>query len=208
MRRAIDDLNGPATLVPGEGVVGGDIDARTLNFSDTPFDQSWNDLSPRVGVQWRPSANTNLYATWSRAFRGGGANFRTASLGLAPRAYDAEQQSTFEIGLKQDLERGRLNLALFHNDIENMQRETNLPDPISGVQQIVLNAGDASIYGAELETRFDLTERFTIDAHVGYVHGAYDRVTREAYPLMPRMGAMTRRIYDNLMRATGLKKAA
>ncbi|MBL8895611.1 MAG: type 1 glutamine amidotransferase [Rhizobiales bacterium] len=38
--------------------------------------------------------------------------------------------------------------------------------------------------------------------------GAYDRVTREAYPLMPRMGAMTRRIYDNLMRATGLKKAA
>lgn len=179
VRRAIDDLNGPATLVPGEGVVGGDIDARTLNFSDTPFDQSWNDLSPRVGVQWRPSANTNLYATWSRAFRGGGANFRTASLGLAPRAYDAEQQSTFEIGLKQDLERGRIDLALFHNDIENMQRETNLPDPISGVQQIVLNAGDASIYGAELEARFDVTERFTIDAHVGYVHGAYDRVTED-----------------------------
>ncbi len=38
--------------------------------------------------------------------------------------------------------------------------------------------------------------------------GSYDRVSREAYPLMPRMGAMTRRIYDNLMQATGLKKAA
>jgi GMP synthase-like glutamine amidotransferase len=38
--------------------------------------------------------------------------------------------------------------------------------------------------------------------------GAFDRVTREAYPLMPRMGAMTRRIYDNLTHATGLKKAA
>ena len=38
--------------------------------------------------------------------------------------------------------------------------------------------------------------------------GAYDRVSRQAYPLMPRMSAMTRRIYDNLMRATGLKKAA
>ena len=38
--------------------------------------------------------------------------------------------------------------------------------------------------------------------------GAYDRVSREALPLMPRMGAMTRRIYDNLMQASGLKKAA
>lgn len=38
--------------------------------------------------------------------------------------------------------------------------------------------------------------------------GAYDRVSREAYPLMPRMSAMTRRIYDNLMQASGLKKAA
>lgn len=34
--------------------------------------------------------------------------------------------------------------------------------------------------------------------------GAYARVTEEAYPLMPKMGAMTRRIYDNLKRASGL----
>jgi GMP synthase-like glutamine amidotransferase len=36
--------------------------------------------------------------------------------------------------------------------------------------------------------------------------GAFDRVASEAYPLMPRMGAMTRRIWDNFTRATGLKK--
>ena len=34
--------------------------------------------------------------------------------------------------------------------------------------------------------------------------GAYARVTAEAYPLMLCMGAMTRRIYDNLKRASGL----
>jgi iron complex outermembrane receptor protein len=179
VRRALDDLDGPGTLVAGEGIIGGDIDARTLNFSDTPFSQSWDDLSPRVGLQWRPSADTNLYAYWARAFRGGGANFRTSSLGLAPRAYDPEEQSTFEIGWKQDFARGRVNVALFHNAIENMQRETNQADPISGVQQIVLNAGDATIYGGEIEARFDLTERFTIAAHAGYTHGAYDRVTED-----------------------------
>lgn len=45
-----------------------------------------------------------------------------------------------------------------------------------------------------------------LERHLG--PGSYDRVAREAYPLMPRMSAMTRRIYDNLMQATGLKKVA
>jgi len=180
VRRAIDDLDG-AAIVPGEGVIGGDLDAGTLNFSDTPIAQEWDDLSPRVGAQWRPSADTNIYASWSRAFRGGGANFRTSSLGLAPRAYDPEQQSTLEIGWKQDLAngRGRVNVALFHNEIEDMQRETNLADPISGVQQVVLNAGDATIYGGEIEARFDVTERLRLSAHLGYVHGEYDNVTED-----------------------------
>jgi GMP synthase-like glutamine amidotransferase len=38
--------------------------------------------------------------------------------------------------------------------------------------------------------------------------GAYGRLIAEAYPLMPRMAAMTRRLYDNLMRSAGLKPAA
>lgn len=181
VRRAIDDLDGPGTLVAGEGVIGGDIDARTLAFSDAPFDQEWDDVSPRVGMQWRPAPGTNLYASWSRAFRSGGANFRTASLGLAPRAYDPEEQSTIEVGWKQDFAdgRGRMNLALFRNEIANMQRETNQADPISGVQQIVLNAGDATIYGGEIEAQFAVTERLTLSAHVGYVHGGYDQITED-----------------------------
>jgi len=181
VRRAVDDLDGPGVIVPGEGVDGGSIDTRSLVYSDTPFNQSWDDLSPRLGVQWRPHADTNIYANWSRAFRGGGANFRTASLGLAPRAYDPEQQSTFEIGWKQDFNegRGRLNIALFHNEIEDMQRETNQADAISGVQQIVLNAGDATIWGGEIEARYAVNDNWTLSAHAGYVEGEYDRITED-----------------------------
>lgn len=60
-----------------------------------------------------------------------------------------------------------------------MQRETNQPDPISGVQQIVLNAGDAAIYGGEVEAWFDVTSQLTLRAHAGYVHGSYDRITED-----------------------------
>lgn len=36
--------------------------------------------------------------------------------------------------------------------------------------------------------------------------GAYQRLLAEAYPLMPQMNSMTRRIYDNLIDATGLRR--
>jgi len=38
--------------------------------------------------------------------------------------------------------------------------------------------------------------------------GAYARVVADSYPVLPRMGVMARRIYDNLMSSTGLKRAA
>jgi hypothetical protein len=36
--------------------------------------------------------------------------------------------------------------------------------------------------------------------------GAYPRIIKESYPLMPQMARMTRAIYDNLVTATGLRK--
>jgi GMP synthase-like glutamine amidotransferase len=43
----------------------------------------------------------------------------------------------------------------------------------------------------------------TLEKHRG--SGAYQRLVSECFPLMPQMHAMTRRIYDNLVAATGLR---
>jgi iron complex outermembrane receptor protein len=184
IRGATNDLDG-ATVVPGEFMVGGNIDAQTLNFSDSPFDLKWNDLSPRIGIQWEPNPDTNLYAFFAQGFRAGGVNFRTTTLGSglqsgAPVAFDPEEQDSFEIGWKQDFMdgRGRLNLALFHNTISDMQRETNVPDP-AGVQQVIVNAGEAEIQGAELEARWAFTDDFLISMQVGYTDGEYNEVTAD-----------------------------
>ncbi len=42
-----------------------------------------------------------------------------------------------------------------------------------------------------------------LDHHLGAA--AYPRLLDEALPLMPVMARMTRRIYDNLVEATGLR---
>ena len=44
----------------------------------------------------------------------------------------------------------------------------------------------------------------TLEKHLG--PGAYPRLVREAYPLMPEMAGMARQIYDNLMISTGLRR--
>lgn len=45
-----------------------------------------------------------------------------------------------------------------------------------------------------------------LERHRG--EGAYPRLLAEAYPLMPEMAAMTRKIYDNLVEATRLRRRA
>lgn len=44
----------------------------------------------------------------------------------------------------------------------------------------------------------------SLEGHLG--PGAYPRVVAQAYPLMPQMAEMTRRMYDNLMVETGLRR--
>lgn len=46
----------------------------------------------------------------------------------------------------------------------------------------------------------------TLEWHRG--QGAYPRLLAEAYPLMPRMAAMTRKVYGNLVESTGLRRRA
>lgn len=184
IRGTTANLDG-ANAVPGEGVLGGSIDNETLAFTDSPFDLEWTDTSPRVGIQWEPNDDTNIYAFWAQGFRSGGVNFRTTTLGTAlvtgaPQSFDAEEQSSFEVGWKQDFadRRGRINLALFHNTIEDMQRETNIPDP-AGVQQVIVNAGTAIIQGAELEARWAFTDSLLVSVQAGYTDGEYDEVTAD-----------------------------
>ena len=93
---------------------GGSIAAKTIvpDFAD---EESWSDVSPRVGFQWMPAQDSQIYAYWAKGFRSGGYNFRNTDPGVTPGPFDAEDQSSFELGWKQDFADGRvrLNAAAF-----------------------------------------------------------------------------------------------
>lgn len=179
VRQAADSLGGlPGPDIPGEGLIGGDIDAGTLNLSDPGLRQSWNDVSPRIGLQWKPQNDTQVYAFWAKGFRSGGLNIRHTGFGAPPVLFDAEEQDTYEIGWKQRLgRRGNLNTAVFQNKLSGMLRDNNIPDPVAGNIQVISNAGDATFRGVEVEGNYEIFDGLILSGQVGYTHGKYDKIT-------------------------------
>ncbi|NIQ95902.1 MAG: TonB-dependent receptor, partial [Desulfuromonadales bacterium] len=132
-----------------------------------------------LGAQWNFSDSGQIYGFWSKGFRSGGFNFRNAKpFFIPPGPTREEENNTVEIGLKTDMADGRvrLNVAAFHNEIDDMQRELNIGDPDVIVLQATINAGDVTIQGIEADFAALLTENFSINASVGVQDGEYDSI--------------------------------
>ncbi len=166
-------ITGTNPFVPGEN----------NGFSDS---DSWNNWSPKVGLQYFVKDDTQLYTSWSRGYRSGGYNFRiTAPAAFeaifppgSPRAFDEEKVDSFEAGVKFNTEDRRLQLngAAFLTDISDMQRELNLSDPTAGVLQTIINTADATIKGVELEGKFRATDNLLLTGNIGLIDADYDSV--------------------------------
>lgn len=150
-------------------------------------DDEWENLSPKLALQWVPNDRRTYYASWTRGFRSGGYNFRITDVAAFENqvanqagdiATDEEQVDSFEIGTKLQSNDGRaqLNAAVFYTNIQDMQREVNLSDPGAGVSQLITNTADAGIFGLELEARYRLTDSTLIMANYGYIDAQYDDV--------------------------------
>lgn len=146
-----------------------------FEFSDT---ESWSNFSPKIGFQYRPTPETQVYGFWTKGFRSGGYNMRNTSPVAAPGPFDEEEQDSYELGVKTDLAGGRvrINAAVYHNEISDLQREVNEADPVVQVVQIIRNTADATIRGFDLEASVALSDSLFLRASAGYVDGEYDRV--------------------------------
>lgn len=157
-------------------------DYASLNDCETVFSDSetWSNFAPKLGVSWQVNENLMAYTSYTRGFRSGGYNVRFTDLTFVtnprdpsstPGPYDEEVVDAYEIGMKSDWmgNRLRLNLALFYNEFDDLQR-TALN--ASGGQQI-LNAATAEIQGVEFEGVFLITEQLALEGSYGWVDAQY-----------------------------------
>ncbi|MBU3069654.1 TonB-dependent receptor [Aestuariicella sp. G3-2] len=147
-----------------------------FDFED---DKTWNSWSPKLGFMYELEMDARIYGSWSRGFRSGGYNLRNTSTrpDVSPGPFDEETVNTYELGYKMSLgDRGRLNAAIFYTDIEDMQRELNIPDPVAGVTQDIRNTADATLMGIEIDAMYGLTDNLILNASIGYTDSEYDEV--------------------------------
>lgn len=138
----------------------------------------WSDVSPRIGLQWKPVPNIQLYGYYAKGFRSGGYNLRQTNPLASPGPFAPETQNAFEVGLKSDLfdRKVRFNAALFLNKIQDLQRSVIVPDANVGLVQVLTNTADADVSGFEAELNLHLIPNLVVSGNVGYVHNKFRNI--------------------------------
>jgi iron complex outermembrane receptor protein len=167
------DLSDAFTLIAGvrynyeerEGTGTFRFDAAGLDVN-TDQDADWDDVTPRITLQYRPDENTMLYATYNQAFKSGVINTGSISPPLDPETVDA-----WEVGIKGGSGDGSFTYGLigFWYDYQDLQ--ISFVDETSTVTTV--NAAEAENYGLELELAGELGGGFSADFYGTYLSAEY-----------------------------------
>jgi len=130
-------------------------------------------LTGRLGLDYRPDANTLIYGSLSTGHRSGG---YSASYNNKPEAFEPvtkEEVTNLEVGWKKVFanNRARLNAAAFVYELEDFQ--TQLFENVS-TGQVILNAGDVTGKGLEAELNYRLTDNFEVIGGLGLLDTELD----------------------------------
>ena len=154
--------------------------------------ETFSNFLPRVILQWQPSEATNLYVSYAKGNKPG--DFNTSVVGLTPAqkqevrdqtgATDTvgeEELDSYEVGLKQGLLGGRinLNLAAYYMQWKNQQNRTQavITDPTTpaGIRfvPVVISAGKTDLWGIEAEASAELTREVTLTGTFNWAASKY-----------------------------------
>ena len=188
-------VGGGSPLFGGAGIAVG------LPRTDFAGSENFNKFTPRASISFQPTPEHNVYASYSKGFKGGGFDPR----GVGSNAPDLngdggvsddeiasyvsflpESVNSYEVGYKGDLAGGAIYVALagFYSDYKNVQIPGSVACSVGGQQTfcgVVSNAGKATFKGVELETNIRMArdfatsgDRLNFAGSLGYIDAQYD----------------------------------
>lgn len=211
-----------ATYIGGFSEFFGGAGVPIAQTSDFDGRATYNDFSPRASVSWKPTANHNIYFTYSQGFKGGSFDPRgqtTAAPDLdqngtvsAEEIFDfmnfgSEEVDSYELGWKASLLDNRLNIALagFLGDYSDVQipgsvgvdtDNDGVNDTFTGV---TTNAASADINGIELEMSALVGRDFAGDGSIFRVNGSLGYIDAKFNKFIDAFGAdvADQRVFQN-----------
>ncbi len=142
----------------------------TNHVAGTKYDDSWNDLSPKLALEFYFTPGIMAYVSASKGYRSGG--FNTVATDPQYRSYDEEELWSYELGVKSAFFDNKviLNGAFYYMKIDDMQ----VYEAVSPTMSYLTNAAEATAIGFEGELRAKLTDGLTAMAGFGYNHIEFD----------------------------------
>jgi len=108
------------------------------SFAATGATSRWSRFTPRASIQFRPTRDVLVYATYARGYTAGGYNTQAATLAAFTSAFQPETLENYEGGIKAALFGGRLRInanvfsmkyrdkqELFFNNVTRVLNITN-----------------------------------------------------------------------------------
>jgi iron complex outermembrane receptor protein len=140
------------------------------------FVHDTNNVSGKIGADWKASEDLLTYASISQGYRGVAFNGQAFNDPTELTFAGPEKLTSYEIGLKTGLwnRRGVFNAAVFHYDYKNQQflDAFTLPGGL-GTGFRTVNAPKSRVDGAEFEFRAKATNDLEILSSVGLLHSKY-----------------------------------
>ena len=166
------------------GVIGGAHLATVIAVPFVPFpitntamsyhSKRFSDPTWRISLDHHFNADTMVYASYNRGFKGGGYN--VALPDQAP--YGPEKLDAYEVGVKTSLldRRVRFNVSGFYYDYRNIQ--------VGGFalgQIYYYNGAKAEVYGGEAEIEARITSALRVSGGVTVLHDEFTNFPNAVY---------------------------
>ena len=137
--------------------------------------EEWDNLSYLFNATWRFTDDANVYLKYSTGYNAGGFNARASTVDDFQTPFDEEEVEVWEIGLKSEWwdNRLRFNMAVFHNDYTDIQ-VAQFAAGAGGASSNIVNAGEATYQGFEMELTMAPTDGLLLNASYGYLDAEYD----------------------------------
>jgi iron complex outermembrane recepter protein len=134
------------------------------------MNDSWNDTSPRVVLDYKPLQGLMFYASATRGYEAGGYN------ALEPGAkYEPETVRNYEFGVKSELldHRLLLNASVYYYLYSNLQSLNLVSNGNGSLPAYEVTISDQHAKGVDFEARWQATSALRLNVLAAYIDDTY-----------------------------------
>ncbi len=145
--------------------------------TDVLATDSWNKLTWRTVLDFKPADGQMLYLSYATGFLSGGFSETCATVSRC--AYDPETNNNLELGYKADLfnNKLRLNASAFLTKYKELQRAVvavyTSADGSSQQETVTVNTGSSEVKGIDVEATWVPRDNLRIGASLGWLDHKY-----------------------------------